>query len=323
MEVAMNVAEVIKAIASHLSLPEKDATTILNKALEGGEIKAAGSTLDWYERRFLPNCVLIDERGYAEMCIDALKIASTTAATDYGSSRQRDLAQLWADMTRGYLGEYAFKLFLKAKFGLDATLGHESGELNTFLPMDIHQVREEGGEYRAPRIPISVKATKWNGIWLDIPGDQFSHSFAHVLIKVGTGRDHLFSYFKLISVFRDKILKKGMEIGSLDPAQADKLYDAIPDFSGISAYVCGFVLRDKDGDKAVYEGKKGRKNYEITSWFGKYAGAGDLSLVREENKVPGKVAFAGIGVFSHSGYLFNTGNLRWKEDDWAELATQI
>ncbi len=35
--------------------------------------------------RLLPNLVFIDEPGYAAMCIDALKIVSTTAGTDFGS----------------------------------------------------------------------------------------------------------------------------------------------------------------------------------------------------------------------------------------------
>ena len=99
-----------KPWSSAFVLPE-EATVIVDKAEKGGEVK--NSLEDWLKLRFLPNIVLIDEDGYSRMCIDALKILSKTAATDYGSSRQRDFGHVWADMTRGYLGELAFKLFLE------------------------------------------------------------------------------------------------------------------------------------------------------------------------------------------------------------------
>ena len=61
--------------------------------------------------------------------------------------------------------------------------------------MDIHKIRRGEGEFHAPKYNIGVKTTKWKGIWLDIPGDQFNHSDIHVLVKIGGGRDHLFAFF--------------------------------------------------------------------------------------------------------------------------------
>ena len=46
------------------------------------------------------------------------------------------------------------------------------------------------------KLNISIKTSKWNGIWLDIPGNQFEHSDIHVFVKIGAGRDHLFAFFK-------------------------------------------------------------------------------------------------------------------------------
>lgn len=140
------------------------------------------------------------------MCIDALKIVSTTAGTDFGSSRQRDFGQVWADMTRGYLGEYAFKKFLEKTYSISCELGHEIGNLGDYLPTDIHNIKKSGESWRKPKLSIGVKAVKWNGIWFDIPSDQFNHSDIHVLVKVGTARDHLFAFFKQLSVFKDKVL---------------------------------------------------------------------------------------------------------------------
>jgi hypothetical protein len=157
-------------------------------------------------------------------------------------------------MTRGYLGEYAFTLFLKEKFGIQAELGHESGELSQYLVTDIHRIKRENRDWEKPRISLSVKATKWNGIWFDLPGDQFNHSDAHILVKVGVGRDHLFAFFKKISVFKDKILKKGKEIGLLSEGEADDIFDSLPGFTNIPAYICGFFERDVEYQPLSYFG---------------------------------------------------------------------
>ncbi len=319
----MNNVEACRAIAKTLSITEEEAVKIFDKAVAGQEVVSEQDIDNWFNNRFLPNIVLIDEDGYAKMCIDALKILGTTAATDYGGSRQRDLGQLWADMTRGYLGELAFLLYLKKRWHIDAELGHEIGHLEDYLPMDIHQVREESGKYRTPKLKISVKTTKWNGIWLDIPGDQFNHSDIHVLIKVGTGRDHLFAFFKKISVFRDKVLKRGVEIGALTDKESESLFDNLPTFRPVPAYICGFVPKNKKYDAMSYSGKKGRKNYTITSWNGPIR-PGDLDLLRKNEGVSGSIKFEGIGSFAHdSGYLFNTGNLLWEKEDWKNVIDNI
>ena len=142
-----NIDELKKNVAEKISVTNEELDKIIEKAIIGGEIVAEDKIGEWLEERLAPNCVLIDEDGYAKMCVDALKILGTTAATDYGSSRQRDLGQLWADMTRGYLGEFAFTLFLNDKFGISSKLGHEVGTLQENLPMDVHQIRETGKEY--------------------------------------------------------------------------------------------------------------------------------------------------------------------------------
>jgi hypothetical protein len=257
------------------------------------------------------------------MCIDALKILGSTAATDYGSSRQRDLGQLWADMTRGYLGELAFLLFLKNKFDIDSELGHEIGQLEDYLPMDIHRIKRPGGKYHAPKMSISIKTTKWNGIWLDIPGDQFNHSDIHVFIKVGTGRDHLFAFFKKISVFRDKVLKRGVDIGCITPEESATIFDKLPTFKPVPAYISGFALKSKEYSPLSYSGKKGKKHYTITGWNGPIR-PGDIDAIKERENISGNVKFMGIDEFSHdSGYLFNTGNLLWRDDDWKEVIDNI
>lgn len=111
----MNEEKAKAIISEKLDIPIQEAQIIIKKALLGKEF-FDNSTLDkWLNDRFLPNIVFIDETGYAKMCIDALKILNSVAGTDYGSSRQRDFGQIWGDMTRGYLAEYAFVIFLQEK----------------------------------------------------------------------------------------------------------------------------------------------------------------------------------------------------------------
>ena len=305
-------------IATQLQIPEEEAEIIINKAYAGEEYSDEADLENWLNNRFLPNTVLIEETGYATMCIDALKILKSTAATDYGSSRQRDLGQLWGDMTRGYLAEYAVIVFLKKNWGIKAELGHEKGDLKDYLPSDIHKVQKGSTEIRDPRINIGIKGTKWNGIWFDIPGAQFSHSDIHIFVKVGTSRDHLFAYFKHISVFKDKILKKGIELGAINQHEADLLFDNLPLFQPIHAYISGFAVKDRIYDDLAYTGKKGRIHYTIKTWNGEIK-SGDLQRIKELEKLPlnGKVKFESIDDFSHeNGYLFNVGNLLWKKEDW-------
>lgn len=290
---------------------------IIAKAISNGE--CVESDLEfWFEQRFSPNIIFISKNEYAEMCIDALKIVSNTAPTDYGSSRQRDFGQLWADMIRGYLGEMAVKMILKDKWNIQACLGHERGELQQYLPMDIHRICKPNEKMRNPNLKISIKATKWNGIWFDIPGNQFMHSDIHILVRVGVDRDHLFSFFKEISIFKDKILGLGKNIGVLSANEADELYRQIPSFQKIPCYVCGFVSNDIGYKSLDYIGRLGRKNFKIKSWNGPIQ-PDDLDKIMENENIPanGKIEFEGIGRFSHhSGYLFNTGKLLWKTEDW-------
>lgn len=306
--------------------PQKLAQTILEKAVEGGEINDENYQ-DWVDSRLITNSVFITSEEYSKMCVNALKILSTTAATDFGGSRQRDLGQMWADMTRGYIGEYAVVKFLQKHWQIEAELGQEKGNIKEYLPTDIHNIKKPNEKvFRKPQLNIGIKTTKWNGIWLDIPGQQFTHSDIHILVKVGAGRDHLFSFFKEISVFKDKVLKKGVDVGSINLEEADELYDSLPSFTNIPAYICGFVI-NKPYSTLPYGGKAGRNIFTVTSWNGFYNKDQDLKELIEIEKVkkPGinTAKFQGIGNFAHSGYVFNTGNLLWTRQDWDSIINKL
>lgn len=320
---------VVKELESFLQTTEKTAIGILDKAVAGGETTPTDEA-SWFSERLRPNVVLINQDGYTKMCIDALRIVSSVAGTDYGSTRQRDLAQLWADTTRGYLGELGFQLFLRQNYGVESELGHEQGELADYLPLDIHRVKKSGEDWRIPKMKLGIKATKWNGIWFDIPGDQFKHSHIHVLVKVGAGRNHLLAWLKSLGVFQDKILPEGRRIGHLSNDDVEKIYTALPNFEPIPAYVCGFVKTTNSYDELSYNGRLKRfsamtkkQSYVIQSWNGPIH-EGDLQTIRQRESATGSLTFEGIGSFAHNeGYLFNAGNLHWQKKEWAEVIESL
>lgn len=320
----MSLATIVATLKAEYRMGDDDAQAFVTKAIEGGEATERGIDA-WYEDRFKPNTVIIDEAGYAQMCVSALKIVRNTAGTDYGSSRQRDLGQLWADMTRGYLGERAFTQFLEERWGMHAELNHELGDLEDFLPSDVHKVSEGKGALRDPKIGISVKTTKANGIWCDIPGAQFFHSDAHVLVKLAVGRDHLFAYFKSISVFRDKVLKNAVEAGSLTEAESKRLFDSLPSFTPVVAYISGFIPTDKTFERPRWGGHRGRKHFTVNEWKGR-CNEEHLEEIRTSEELPagGRVKFLGIDHFSHyGGFLFNTGSLCWTKAQWTALVARL
>lgn len=133
----------------------------------------------------------------------------------------------------------------------------------------------------------------------------------------------MFAYLKKISVFRDKVLKVGQDIGLLSNDEADSMYDKLPTFRPIPAYICGFALKDVKYADISYQGKKGRKNYSISAWNGPIH-PGDLEKIKKIEKVSGSVKFEGIGEFNHDrGYLFNAGNLLWSEGDWKGFVDKL
>lgn len=67
------LSESIPAIKKALAISDDEIRIIVEKSIEGGEINFPDDFAGWIHDRFLSNCVLIDETGYAQMCVDALK----------------------------------------------------------------------------------------------------------------------------------------------------------------------------------------------------------------------------------------------------------
>ena len=129
------------------------------------------------------------------------------------------------------------------------------------------------------------------------------------------------------SRFKDKVLKKGVDVGSINLDEADELYNSLPSFTNIPAYICGFVMNNKSYPTLPYGGKAGRNIFTVTSWNGLYNKDQDLKELIEIEKVKksgiNTAKFQGIGNFAHSGYVFNTGNLLWTKQDWDLIINQL
>jgi len=317
------------------NLPEKDAQelaeNLLRGAKDGGEIDRDGNVEQWFEN-LCNQLVWLEAEDYIRALVRAVWLAPKFAATDFGSARQRDLAQVWTDAARGFLGEIALQRFLMQKFNCEIKTPSRRGELQEFLPTDIDEVKKWGeAEWRPPNIKVSIKTTKFNGRWLDLPGAQFQHSDVFILVKLGIARVHFLSFLKSISFVRDKLLPKALELGELDEQSAQKLWDELPEFRPIPAYLAGFLFKEDVPREPQLEVKlQGRKKRRLVIM--RAVGLLSLSTARQSEKIrqldpsltlPIEVEPI-IGSLSETPhFLAHSGALQSGESAWNEFVKRL
>lgn len=314
-----NIVSFVKqfVLSDFPDMDDKTAINFIDKAYSAQLIESTNENClhEWYENKFKKNIFELSEDQYTEAAIQSLKIQSNIAGTDFGTARQRDLGQKWSDTIRGYLGELGTKQIFKRKYNIEISLGHEKGNFEKHLPTDIHKVKFPNKLERDAKIKVSIKTTKSNGIWLDIPGDQYNHSDIHMLVLIGVDVNHLFGFFKEISVFKDKVLKKGIEKNCITQDEAEKIYNEVPSFKKIYGYVPGIIKKESIYENYLYEGKKGKTNFEISNWCGRYEKE-YLDDVKKEQSAK-TVKFKGIGEFSQSNrYIFGLRSLISSDNFW-------
>ncbi len=205
-------------------------------AVKGGDVRQFRSLEEWIQWLSWASVVL-GENDYLKAAVHALRLAREFAATDYGTARRRDLGQLWTDTIRGLLGEIVFVNWLKDKFKVEAEPDFRRGRLEEFLPSDIGSATG-----RKPNLKVSIKTTKLDGIWLDIPGAQIQHSDIFVFVRIGVTREHFIAFLKKISVIREKILEKALEKKIISGKELEEVWERILKFSIIPAYIAGFFF---------------------------------------------------------------------------------
>jgi len=322
-------------------------------AVRAGDIDVFGSYSRWIEWLGWASVVL-DENDYLKAAVYGLYLAPHFAGIDFGTSRQRDLGQLWTDVIRGFLGEIAFVKWLKERFGISAELDYRLGPLKEFLSTDIKSVNG-----REPKLKVSIKTTKLSGRWLDVPGAQIEHSDVYILVRVGVTRKHFVAFLKKISVIRDKLVKEAVERGLVKREEAEQIVEqiwgSIPEFTAIPAYTAGFLdkaeIQDKLKDRtAVIEAdgdvkkikKKEKKNGDvekkkvkviINRFLGFWHPREDIyekkvkELLRERGKLVEdemSIEFEGIRDFSKElHFIASSGFLKKKKEDWEKLIERL
>ena len=311
--------------AMHLPALEFDQVlTMLKGAMTGYEVEQCGTVDAWFKDRAGFSTVMLDNSDYITALTQSLRIAPNLAGTDYGTSRQRDLGQLWTDVARGFLGEIGLAKFVKQRFGLELILDYSIGPIAIYLPSDIKGIRLPDGREIQSALRISFKTTKLNGIWLDVPGAQINHSDAFVLVKLGISRDHFVAFLKGISFIRDKLLPAAMKTGTIDDKGAEVLWNTLPDFKQIPCYTVGFMDREliNAPPSADYRPMR-RRNGALKGYFMKrYVGwvrEGKPVGVADETRDEAW-EFQSIGSFSKEDHFVATsGCLRYSEADWRTL----
>ena len=284
--------------------------------------------------------IILDENDYLEVAVHALNVAPILRGTDYGTSRQRDLGQLWTDTIRGFLGEKAFQKWIKRSFSIHVELDYRRGSLEEYLPSDIKYVIMEGEVKREPKLKISIKTTKIRGIWLDIPYTQIAHSDVFVLVKVGVKREHFLAFLKEISVIKDKFLEKAVKCGFIDKDEVEKLWKSLPNFRPIPAYIAGYFdkrdyINEVESRDAIVEvdGEMKRKRFIINKYIG-YWKQNDNIFKNKVLKILKKkyinlpedvrIEFEAIGSFSNAlRFLVNSGSLKRRPKEWETLIKEI
>jgi hypothetical protein len=322
----------IKAITNKFpAISAKQAERLYDASKAGGEISKYGSPEIWLEERFFPNVVMLNRDDYVNALTQSLRIAPRLAGTDFGMTRQRDLGQVWTDTARGFLGEIAFVRLLKQRFGITLDLDYSLGLVADYLNSDIKKaITLADGSIAELQSNISIKTTKFQGIWLDIPGAQIGHSDAFFLIKLGIEREHFVSFLKDISFVKDKLLPQAKKIGAISEQDADDLWNSLPVFENIPCYVCGYIdTNSVDNHKKISsvhrELKKrdgtSKDKYEVSEYIGWiYKGVPDnLDLA-----IQSKSEFISIGTFtpSNNHFISSIGHLKNSDADWEQFLTK-
>jgi len=333
---ASNEEEVISKIASLLkerirseSSVQRLASQVWKGASEGLELEV--SPIEWFEKRFRYQFVWLEKEDYLKALVRALWLAPVFAGTDFGTARQRDMAQVWTDAARGFLGEIALSKFLLEKFSVEAKLETRRGKLEEFLPTDISQIRVSGGNWRQPSLRISVKTTKFNGRWLDLPGAQFHHSDVFILVKIGILREHFLAFLKTISFLKEKLFPIAEGLGELSAEDAKHLWDGIPEFDPIPSYIAGFLLKSEitlpvQMVNVKLRGKR-RKRIVITHGVGLFSpstvrGLKEIKELDPSGNLPIEVEPI-IDSLTGDHFLAHSGSLKYAEGSWRQLINTI
>jgi hypothetical protein len=307
----------------------------LLRGVEGGS--EINDFHDWLQNRFLPQLIWLDKDDYTRAITRALPQALKMTASDFGSSRQRDLGQLWTDTARGFMGEIAVKKFLEEKFDTVVEPDISTDKtIDKYIATDIKSVSKILGnslDSRPPKQKISIKTGKFNARWLDEYSAKKTQNIdAFIFVRVGSGRDHFIAFLKTISFLGTKLFPEAERLGELNAETKNSLWDSIPSFQGIPAYISGFLLRKKlslpiHSIKAKLSGKKSKKIaiLEGVGEFSLIALRQNPQIVSIDPKGELKIVIDGLDreIDNNPHFFANTGSLEWGVNSWHSLINSL
>ena len=97
----MSKEDCLKKISNLLNTPMETSERLYKISLSSGEFSIGDDFEGWFKNRLKENVVFLNKSDYEEMCLSSLKALQNFPGTDFGSSRQRDFNQKWADTIRG------------------------------------------------------------------------------------------------------------------------------------------------------------------------------------------------------------------------------
>lgn len=142
-----------------------------------------------------------------EKCFEfALKMAySGKASHGTGIRGVRSEVQMADDFILGILAEHGVQKFLKNKFNIDIKLDMEVHPEH-ITPQDFDGIKENG-QYRAVKIGVAVKSSKWKNCWNIIAPIEYENNIrksdVYIFVRVGLPSDHLFRILREHSFFKN------------------------------------------------------------------------------------------------------------------------
>jgi hypothetical protein len=334
------VSSYVDSIISDSRVSKEIYETLIRGAINSSETAEGDSEINkWFNQRFRPNSIILDKDDYSRALIRSLWIAPNLASLDFSGGRLRDFAQLWTDTARGFLGEIAVQKFLKLNFNFDVYLETKRGKVEEFMSSDILVIEKGSKTPRKSNLRFSIKTSKFNGRWLEIPESQFKQSDVFVLVKLGISRYHFSAYLKTLKTI-EQLFKKGVELHELGEDQIKILSAEIPEWMPIPAYIAGFV--DKTELKlpihnVTFSVKKKRelgtkrdtwpvKQISIEGGIGLFSNDNlkefpELKALGLASTVPMEIA--GINKEVDGKFYASTGFLKFKKEGWAELVKKL
>ena len=246
--------EVLSRITSEKTRKEL-ANSFLRGAVEGRELEVsfksskdkekAEENFNQWIKRAKEQIVWLDKNDYSRALIRALKLSLNFVSADYDRTKKRDWSQIWTDTARGFLGEIALSKFFKESFGAELLLDNSKTSIEKALESDVIGIKFQSGVRIKPAKKLSIKTSKFQARWLDIPGDQISHSDIFFLVKIGITDKHFLSYLKEISFLKDKLFREGVSIQEISEKEADEIWNTIEKLDPIPAYIPGFFVKEE------------------------------------------------------------------------------